>query len=325
MRRIVYIASAPRSGSTLLTHLIASHPDVGTIGERHFFHRLLVPEYQNPEHIEAIRKGAEIPHGAMCSCGRPFVKCPVWLSILARVEEGVPARIRALPYPRFGAYKNQIARKVARKILWRQAETGRMRGLPWPLSQRFRAMLEANNVLIDAALAETGGSVFLDNSKTVQEAIYLDHHPENEVRVIHLVRDGRAQMMSRVPAKKNLTADNCARQWAETIETSRRVLSAWRGPVLDLRYEDLCNAPDSIMAEVYAFCDLDSAATPAEWGSDEQHVMGNSRMRLSETTKIELRTGWKSKISDDQLRTFEQRAGALNRSLGYSDAVLTSV
>jgi hypothetical protein len=64
--RVVLVAGAGRSGSTLLTLLLGSLPETFAVGELRYLWQRCVVERR------------------LCGCGRPLPECALWQSILLR-------------------------------------------------------------------------------------------------------------------------------------------------------------------------------------------------------------------------------------------------
>ncbi len=52
--------------------------------------------------------------------------------------------------------------------------------------------------------------------------------------------------------------------------------------------------------------------------SKAHHVANGNRMRMSNSSEISPDNEWQSRLTPDDLRYFERKAGALNRTLGYT-------
>jgi len=76
MKKILFIAGLEHSGSTLLDILLSSHPQAVGMGE---IHPLI-----DKENRKRILKNA---HERLCSCGLPFLDCPIWSSYLNFVKK----------------------------------------------------------------------------------------------------------------------------------------------------------------------------------------------------------------------------------------------
>jgi hypothetical protein len=305
-RKIAVIVSPSFSGSTLLTYLLATHPQVSTIGERSKFWRKMF-------HPDA-------PGSKRCSCGVLFVECPFWTKIGDRVaSEGRSALISHLDFSTFQFYSHPLVNKVAHKLCLFFAERGKTGFIPYPVGRRFRAICDLNTRLIDAVLELTNSRVFIDSSKSARHAVYLNSAAcsDYDVYAIKLVRDGRGQVYSQLK-----------RGWVESIEQASR---RWLGQVrrmelLDradvntvaVKYERVCSRPAQTMADVFQFLGLDCQKGSLQFRDHDQHIMGNWDTRTGDTDQIRDKQEWRQGLTAEQLRIFGELAGETNRALGYT-------
>ena len=97
------------------------------------------------------------------------------------------------------------------------------------------------------------------NSLTL--AIWLSIYPH--ARVIHVIRDGRAVALS-LADRDGLDPSFGLALWATYIARLSLALEEFaKTPQLTVRYEDLLETPESVLAELFDFAGLDSAADPA--------------------------------------------------------------
>lgn len=160
--RILYIAGAGRSGSTLLAMLLGGLPGCAAVGElRHIWERGVLAN-------------------RLCGCGEPFHDCPFWS------EVGRAA---------FGGWEAVDAERQAARLM----VVGRQRHFPLVAAgagtARFRAELRAYADLqarvYRAAAAVSGDAAIVDSSKSPVYALTLQV-AGLDVDVLHLVRDSRA-------------------------------------------------------------------------------------------------------------------------------------
>lgn len=301
---ILYIVSPAYSGSTLLAALLATHPAIGTIGERGHFHRKMVarPVIGSP----------------FCSCGRRFDECDFWLAVSQQVQAAVsPAGYRR-PFSTFRLYPSLPRRlnRYVEKLCLRHALQHTSQQLPWPVRGRYRQAAQANAALIQAVLQVSGKSVFLDASKSEMDAVLLNDLPGFRVMVLHLIRDGRAQVYSTLRHHQDRDAAQASRQWAGRIRAQQRLLGLAGLPLLRLGYEALCADPAGTMASIFTFAGLPADQGSLAFRQPHLHIMGNP-MRLSHDSEIIDRQAWRTSLTAEQLATFTQIAGDLNSSLGY--------
>jgi hypothetical protein len=122
---------------------------------------------------------------------------------------------------------------------------------------------ELADVIFRSVLSTTGCSVLIDSSKNATRAAALAHDSELEVRVIHLVRDGRGYLRSRrsraaVDGTRYLGPVEMAGWLAKNLligTVLRRTLP--RGAYLRCRYEDLLTDLDAELRRIGSFTGVD--------------------------------------------------------------------
>ncbi len=302
MTTCVYIASPSYSGSTLLAMLLGGHPQVATVGE--------------------MKGGQEDLATYTCSCGARFVKCPFWTEFIGSLKE------RGYTYdlsdrstmPVFQMPDSPLASKVLRHAFGGQFFEAVRDGVlwAWPGCHRRIAYVESyTQTFIELLLRMKNAKVFLDSSKDPVRIKYLSRIPSLDVRVIHLVRDGRGVVNSS-RKHEHVSAALAARQWRDTqLEIQRVARRCCQGRLLRIRYEDLCTAPEEVVGRVLQFAGADGNYRVADAAGSEQHVLGNA-MRLKGTLAIRLDESWRTELDAADLEAFDRIAGALNYSFGYS-------
>ncbi len=223
--RILYIAGAQHCGSTLLDAVLGNAPESFSLGEVGGFQR--------------YERGQE------CDCRRPAASCAPCQAVLTGLASvpGLARFHRVTPGP-----------LRERRIHWSFMGT-----------RARAAYARVADDLFDAAAAHTGSTVLVDSSKNIGRAAALVHDSRHDVRVVHLVRDGRGYVRSRrlraarirlqhklplaiVPwLAKNLTL------WAVV----RRRAPA--GRYLLCRYEVLVANPEDELARIGRFADMDTS------------------------------------------------------------------
>jgi hypothetical protein len=160
--RILYIAGAGRSGSTLLAMLLGGLPGCTAVGElRHIWERGVLAN-------------------RLCGCGEPFHDCPFW-SHVGRAA--------------FGGWDAVDAERQAARLM----AVGRQRHFPLVAagtgSARFRTELRAyagiQARVYRAIAAVSGDEAIIDSSKSPVYALTL-RAAGLDMDVLHLVRDSRA-------------------------------------------------------------------------------------------------------------------------------------
>lgn len=298
--RLAYIIGATHSGSTVLAMQLARHPDVCTVGELSGTPFRAEPGYQ-------------------CSCGRELVQCEFWQRVSAAMAK------RGFSYSATTAETDvrNGPNRYARRLL-RPMHRGRflelVRDAALSLSPAARAYLRRYQQL-GAALAESvlecsGDAVLVDSSKLGVQLKYHLRNPRFDVKVIWIVRDGRAVARS-LMQNERLTMRQAARQWLQFHDEADAIVrrldrSQWR----QVRYETLCDERDGTLSALWHFMGLPPAGPDAA-DSRERHVLGHYT-RLNGSGHMKLKEKWRSELSAADLQAFEAVAGRTNRALGYA-------
>lgn len=295
--RVLYIAGYGHSGSTLLDIVLGQHREVMGAGE---LFRLA---------------GAAWREGEPCSCGEALPDCPVWRAIVrgweARAGSGVIA-----------AYGRLQARCEARLAV-----------LPAGAAD-LRAYRTLSLALFRSIREVTGRTVVVDSSKLPSRAAALAQTPGIDLRLLHLVRDGRGvawsmrRRMARDP-KAGLQAEKRGRSavrtglaWMLTNLAAERVARSLPAHAsLRLRYESLLADPAATLAAVGALAGVGmedvaraiAAGTPVAPG----HVMAGNRLRMAGTLRLRADSEWQRLFPAGQRRLIEGLCRPVLRRYGY--------
>lgn len=310
--RAVFICSAQYSGSTLLNLLLGSHPDAAALGE-----------------ITHLPKNLAL--NTPCACGEPARRCPVWQQVLARVR-AVPQwqEVDRDPYVlhlgmiRAGKVIDKshqtLARLLHRKILSGFAfahfrwELQPLAPFAAPLYRGSRSKLTFFRIVSEVL----GSEVLVDSSKHYLEAVTLYKSAPSKVRIILLVRDGRAVYSSAL--KRGSSKGSAVLEWRRTYARAIPILEKHVAPdhLIPVKYEDLVLAPERELARLCAFLGLEYTPEMLDFRAKVHHVLNGNDMRLSSVSGIRPDFSWRQRLSSGDLGYFDSRAGSLNRMLGYA-------
>nr|MBA3530930.1 sulfotransferase [Ardenticatenales bacterium] len=288
--KIVYIAGYGRSGSTILDIILGNHEISISLGEMSNLPATL----------------AQKDAGATCSCGKPLAECPHWQSILSRVDSQV--------IPDW-----QLATKIQETVESPRSLLRLIRGEYLPggkhegVGQQYRQQMQA----ILAAIASTPEkSLVVDSSKTTWlttgrplALVKLCHF---DVKVIHLIRDGRAVMWSGTKGtNKSLAAGasgtsilrgfKIALSWALVNALTSLVVRLFPPKnVMRLHYEDLVEDPGSAIDRLATFLELDMSAVKERivQGSELEilHLVGGNRTAQKRNIQLRADYEWKTRL-----------------------------
>lgn len=316
--KFLYIVSSPHGGSTLLSHVLGRHPLATNLGEVSF-----IPK--------------ELAMGEPCTCGERLAECPAWSEIFDAVAAGSGTDLRATPYglylgdaikDKYGSgsvdIKYQTAwRKIAAKLRG-ALDTAALFSIP---HRRLLSVLTPPSVKESIRntifLYQTVGRVrqrklVIDASKMPRKAPRLYLQDPGRIRVLHLVRDGRGVLASRM---KYMAPHRAVNRWNHYHRVTRRLLQRWIAPDARrrLRYEDFVSDPEIHIRSLCSWLELDYSACMLQFaGADKEHSAGGNpaRFRLTEGI-LPPDERWRTSLNAEHLEMFERVAGALNRDFGY--------
>ena len=238
---LVYIAGYGRSGSTLLDIVLGNHPEVVSLGE--------AGEFWGAYHATSSR----------CSCNRRYQECSFWSRVGSEAFPGSSAET-------FAGY-----RAVARRLEgWR----GLLHLLGKHKARAEKQIYTRITKSLFSSVSEISGkTILVDSSKTAYafswRALALQRLCDLDVRVVHLVRDGRGVIASSLVGsnRKLLQGLN-----AHLAHAPYRALFGWvaanycamilrwffpRSSYHLLRYEALITDPETELARLGRFLGLD--------------------------------------------------------------------
>lgn len=316
--KYLYIVSSPHGGSTLLSHVLGRHPRATNLGEVSF-----VPK--------------ELAMGELCTCGDRLDACREWGEIFDAVSARTQVDLRAKPYGLYlgdaikdkygsGSVDNSYQttwRKVSAKLRG-AVDTAALLGAPnrqLLSASTPRSVKESigNTLLLYEIVAQVRSrDLVIDASKMPRKAPRLYLRDPARVRVLHMVRDGRGVLASRM---KYMSPDRAVNRWSHYHRVTRRLLDRWIAPDARrrLRYEDFVSDPETHVKSLCAWLELDYSASMLQFaGADKEHSAGGNpaRFRLKDGIRPPDER-WRTKLSAEQLAMFERTAGKLNRELGY--------
>ena len=222
--RVVYLVGAQNCGSTLLEAILGNAPGAYGLGEVGGFHRF--------ESTTA------------CDCGQAPAACdPCRAAVSALAATGEMAAFRRLsPLP-----------LKERRVYWTIFGT----------RDRTEYARLADALLCGVAAA-TGSHTLVDSSKSVGRAAALAHDSRNDVRIVHLVRDGRGYQRSRrrraaAGGRRYRPAVALAHWVAKNASISFLLRPGVPSDRFMLcRYEDLVGDPETSLRRIGEFTGLDT-------------------------------------------------------------------
>lgn len=282
--KVLYVMGYGRSGSTFLDILLSNAAAVTSVGALSNYWLWL-------------------QRGLPCACGEPLPECPMWGQI-------VPDHLGSLPHDDLLRW-NEIQEGVERRHRLPRLLGGR---LPGELVGRYRlatdALLKVVADRVEApAVVDSSGS----GADKTGRPFALARYTGADVRVIHLVRDGRAVAWSsmkgpgsperpEVQLPRPLVGIRAGLAWSVANLTSEwiaRHLDPER--VLRVRYEDLATDTGSQLRRIGAFAGLELEDLIRTVEEDRPltvgHNVAGNRLRFQDEIRVRPDFSWRRKMS----------------------------
>lgn len=304
--QVLYIAGSGRSGSTLLDLLLGNHPHITGLGE---VHRVcLIPAERN------------------CACGEPINICPFWSGVIKRVvdrlnitsEDWTEEFSTTVLTDRVAAGVCDL-RLIDVLLLIGSYRLMRMAANLSSECSRHIRVTENSWLLFDVVAQKNQTPVVVDSTKNAARMKLLYMARPMSVRVIHLIRDGRAVAHS-LRRMYGTDIAQAALQWKranrnvefvlKTVPASRQLL---------VHYEKLCRQPQQVLTRIARFAGLNFTDDMTRLRSHGCHQIPGNRL-LFQRGELEIREDetWVREFSPKDASRFDAVAGSLNRRYGYT-------
>jgi hypothetical protein len=181
------------------------------------------------------------------------------------------------------------------------------------------AAIAANSWAVAEAMAMVSGSRFVvDSSKSPVRLKLLYMTRPSRVRVVHLVRDGRAVTASAM-RRRQMSASTAARIWQRDNRNLAVMLKTIpKRFITKVRYERLCEDPAGELKRVCEFLDIEfENGMVGLWGRPVHNIPGNPMLFDRQVRAIRRDDKWRRDLAEKDMQAFERAAGRLNRSFGY--------
>jgi hypothetical protein len=277
--RILYVAGAGRSGTTLVDNVVGQADGFFSAGEAVYFWRRFLIE------------------GRRCGCGKRGVDCEVWSRVIARLEETAPldpeAMVTAISRGTRTRHAPVLATARGRTIIRRRIGDDSLRRL------RF---------LYESIQEVTGARIIIDSSKFPGYGFLIGMLPGVEVHVLHLVRDPRAVAFSWLRKKKQPDTEqltymmqravpSVAPRWVATNVATELLWSRSTGGYTRMSYEMFISNPHREIARLLD--DMGELPLPVDRFEnrsvelDENHtVSGNPSRFVTGAVKLYVDDQW---------------------------------
>jgi hypothetical protein len=292
--KVVFVAGYGRSGSTLFSIALGSHPQIVGAGE-----------------LTELSRHAWTDN-THCSCGEPLRSCQFWGPVVQSwMPDDLPTTLES--------YRR-------RQVHFENLLVMRVMDLGFGRKTEFAKYLDDTAGVFDSIVRHSGKRIIIDSSKLPSRANALARIGRFELYVVHLVRDGRGVAWSLMKRYKRDVKAGLQREllpksplrtglrWIIVNLASER-LRHIVGPdrYIRVRYEDFVSDPASTLKQVGEMigCDFREVSQQLQSGLpvNPHHQMAGSRLRMSASIKMEKDEAWKSQMPASKRRLFERMFG----------------
>ena len=313
--------------------LFARHTPGDTHGDQYQY-----PQIHTAGELKATNLG-DAKHYC-CSCRTRIADCRFWRDVTADMrEKGIEysvakagTSLRDIP----GRYTQRLLRP-----LHRGEQMELLRDSLLLLSKSWRQAYlnwEKRNYELISSLSRVAGTPFIvDSSKIAIRLKYLNRLSNLDVKVIRVIRDGRAVALTYmdpsifadakdpalrgggtgVSTDRKLTMTEAATEWKRSNEEADAVIATLaENDCLSVTYEALCADTGETLSKIHTFLGLDDYDGHEKFREYEHHVVGNG-MRFDNDSKVVLDERWRSVLGTTDLEAFDRVAGSKNKAYGY--------
>ncbi|MBW1999944.1 MAG: sulfotransferase [Deltaproteobacteria bacterium] len=299
---VIYIMGSGHSGSTVLDIVLGNHPDIVSVGELSNF-------------ITKRKTDSEY-----CACGEPANRCQFWSNIYwewtDRVKRGEVEEYLSLQNT-FEHFKHWFHLQRTKRDDFQ--------------SPRFQAYAEGARALFEAISVVSGKNIIVDSSKNPVRALALSMVPGIDLRLVHLVRDGRGIVWSfrkKRGKEKNIRAKLvysspwlASFEWVLNNAASGFLLTEAYSQGIRIRYEDLVEQPGKVLTDMGRALEigLEPVIDALLSGKEMRigHNIAGNRVRMTGSIRLKPDCEWKERLPRYDQRVFWLLAGSLAKKYGY--------
>lgn len=257
-KNILYLLGSGRSGTTLLSTVLNSTPDINSYGELHQFYMHLY-------------------EGLNCSCGRKLDSCAFWNESLLHFE---------LAKEELESYfvlqnREELHKNIPLLLFGKKGSVGYF-------SSQEKLF---NSINIPEK------SWILDSSKYVARFLLLKQMNKLNTRGIYVVRDIRGVIYS-FSKKVQTTKNPISTILYYVFTNLFAQIVCWLNKdVIKLRYEDLVDSPSHEVKKIYASLQISNRIKlDLDETFKMPHIIGGNRLKHSQSIKIKNDDEWKQKM-----------------------------
>ena len=296
--KVLYFAGSGRSGSTILNIILGNHPQIFGGGE-----------LQNMGQVYNDSK--------ICSCQNVLVNCEFWSAVVNDWFSKVEEDNTASGFKRWSKFEGVFSFRSWFKMYFGIGEK----------DAEFKKYQKSTSEFLRAVQQHSKKEVLVDISKNPLRAWALEKNPDIDLRMVQLVRDGRAVTWSlkRTAERQNRKRPTwrAAMFWALINRMTNLVRSKVEHKTL-VRYEDFIENPRKILNQIGEMAEIDFTDIINKIENNDdftiEHVMAGNGIRKADTIKFETTKtdGWIKKLKPSSKTLFKILSYNSLRKFNYS-------
>lgn len=312
-KTVIFIASDLRSGSTLLDQVLSNHRQIESVGE-----------LRNLQYYITRSPKAGSNRNWCCRCGETVAHCSFWSDVDACFQRKWGAALKNTDTAARVCHLNIV--NIFLTILIASVPKGlkiRLNNLLY--GRYFDRDIAENLYRVFGSVADvTQKTVFVDSSKRPEQLYALQNVGSEEytIKIIHLLRDGRAVSFSALKRSEEAgIGSNFFKTMVTWIVTNMMIRNLKvffeRKNVISVKYEDLCLDPDAVVKSICQQFEMPYQPEMTTSFGDIKHNIGGTPHQFTKRTNIVLDERWKKGLSVKQKALFFVFGRIVNRSFGY--------
>lgn len=294
MAKLLYIASLPHSGSTLLDLLLGSHEETVSMGEVHYLNWQLMNRHSEDEQ-------------SYCSCGEKFDTCSFWRPILDDLSVYCGKDLIQFPKALNFAinmnrkrYGFQLQHRLNNRLAY-LLTAYHIASLRRMVSAFYQSSVRDYWKLLEYVGNRTRASYLIDSSKNLQRYFYIRTSGERQTKMIYLYRDVEGYATSSHHGLNDRMISARLKKWEifhlKVLPAYLKDLSPMEYRIVS--YEKLCREPEKVLGSLFEFLHL----TPPEPGRICQiepwkhHTIQGNPIRLKkESINVRYDDRWRGRL-----------------------------
>ena len=298
MAKLVYIASAGHSGSTLLDFIIGTVPRVFSTGEVVF----LPWEIGRPRTEKPSLEKEDI-----CTCLKSFEECQVWRKVIEELNEKVGYNIYEDPFRFRLSFINRqeypsmdFAARVKRYLFCQGFKYPFLRTIPGLFEVLYKRVMENNWMLFDTIGEVCNADYIVDSSKDYIRMKLLHAYRPEDIYVIVLIRSPYGVSYSNLKLKNDMVLG--MENWVKLYNKTKLMIDHSHGiNYLLVKYEKLCEDPILERKRIAGFLGLPDPGTELSIHTNKYHLVTGNSMRYKGEISIRHDEKWKRSLNEKQI------------------------